>query len=166
MNQVFDDIQLDFEGVAERAYHALGYSLPQLKSQVSPEDADRIIEDLKEYYYEVIQVVEKRYEEVKVILETYYRQLIALRREEIDMRHLSEDDFEEEATTFAQIADKHNAKLQRLRENFESFSKLIDGEFDNQIIQVNKLSGMLNSSSLGDDPFTDSYQNQDSGLLL
>ena len=90
MNQVFDDILLDFDGVTERTYQQLG-----IQQKMAPEDADRIIDDLKEYYYEVVSVMEKRYEEVKVILETYFRQMIAHRRQEIDMRHndINEEDF-------------------------------------------------------------------------
>ena len=44
-------------------------------------------EDLKQYYMQLIRVSQKRYEEVKGILETFYRQLIQEKREEIDARH-------------------------------------------------------------------------------
>ncbi len=43
--------------------------------------------DLKDYYAELIQVVQKRYDEVKVILETYFRYLIANKRNELDIKH-------------------------------------------------------------------------------
>jgi len=41
------------------------------------EDAENVAEDLKQYYMQLIRISQKRYDEVKVILETFYRQLIA-----------------------------------------------------------------------------------------
>lgn len=86
-------------------------------------------------------MVQKRYDEVKVILETYFRQMIALKREELDFKHqseeLTEEDFQLEASTFAQIADQHNEKLTRLREGFEEFSTVIDDKFDDIIVRIN-----------------------------
>jgi phosphoglycolate phosphatase-like HAD superfamily hydrolase len=37
------------------------------------DDSDKLLDDLKEYYSELVSVVGKRYDEVKVILETYFR---------------------------------------------------------------------------------------------
>lgn len=39
----------------------------------------------------MLQVVNKRYEEVKVILETYFRQQVALKREMLDRQHDDDD---------------------------------------------------------------------------
>ena len=47
-------------------------------------DGDKILEEIKEYYQELLQVVDKRYDEVKIILETYFRQLITVKREFLD----------------------------------------------------------------------------------
>jgi hypothetical protein len=54
----------------------LGYSLDQLiNNMVLPsfEDAENVAEDLKQYYMQLIRVSQRRYDEVKVILETFYR---------------------------------------------------------------------------------------------
>ena len=87
--------------------------------------------------------MQKRYDEVKVILETYFRQLISNKREELDSKHqsevITEEDFQLEASTFAQIADQHNEKLTRLREGFEEFSTVIDERFDDIIVRINQL---------------------------
>ncbi len=123
-----------------------GYD-PEMISQgmiePNPDDHERILIDLKEYYGELIQVVQKRYDEVKVILETYFRQLISIKREELDSKHqseeLTEEDFQNEASTFAQIADQHNEKLIRLREGFEEFSTMIDEKFDDIVVRINQL---------------------------
>lgn len=64
------------------------------------EDAESVAEDLKQYYMQLIRVSQKRYEEVKVILENFYRGKISSKREELDSKHeqdrLTEDDFEVE----------------------------------------------------------------------
>lgn len=69
-----------------------------------------------------------------MILETFYRQQIALKRQELDEKHMNDDiteeDFQHEASTFAFIADQHNDKLVRLREGYEQFSRVIDNSFD------------------------------------
>ena len=71
----------------------MGYSIDQLINNVvlpSFEDAENIAEDLKQYYMQLIRVSQKRYEEVKMILETFYRQLIIEKREELEMKHEQE----------------------------------------------------------------------------
>ncbi len=68
----------------------MGYSIDQLINNVvlpSFEDAENIAEDLKQYYMQLIRVSQKRYEEVKMILETFYRQLIIEKREELELKH-------------------------------------------------------------------------------
>jgi hypothetical protein len=110
---VFDDILIEYDQVLAKSFLTLGYNIDQLKnSMVIPnfEDSEKVIEDLKDYYYELISVAQKRYDEVKVILETYFRQQISLKREELDVKHQqdeegNEDDYQLEANTFAYIAD-------------------------------------------------------------
>jgi len=51
------------------------------------EDAESVAEDLKQYYMQLIRVSQKRYDEVKTILESFYRQLIQEKREEMDHLH-------------------------------------------------------------------------------
>ena len=68
----------------------MGYSVDQLiNNMVLPsfEDAENIAEDLKQYYMQLIRISQKRYEEVKLILETFYRQLIIEKREELEIKH-------------------------------------------------------------------------------
>ena len=106
-------------------------------------------EDLKQYYMQLIRVSQKRYEEVKAILETFYRQLIQEKREEIDARHgemaavmMSKEDWElEEQSTFAKIAEHHGEKLGQLRENFDLFNTLIDTKFDEIMHKLRQWSG-------------------------
>ena len=88
--KVFDDIVVEFDQIIEGGFKVLGYSIDQLiNNMVLPsfEDAESVAEDLKQYYMQLIRVSQKRYEEVKQILETFYRQLIAQKREEIDLKH-------------------------------------------------------------------------------
>ena len=59
---------MDFESVIERALQSIGD-----QGDFNAEEGERLAVDLKEYYYQVIQVTQKRYDEVKVILETYFR---------------------------------------------------------------------------------------------
>ena len=112
------------------------------------EDAESVAEDLKQYYMQLIRVSQKRYEEVKIILETFYRQLIQEKREEIDARHgqmglgMSKEEWEiEEQSTFAKIAEHHGEKLGQLRENFDSFNTLIDTRFDEIMHKLRQWSG-------------------------
>jgi uncharacterized protein YdaU (DUF1376 family) len=51
------------------------------------EDAENIAEDLKQYYMQLIRVSQRRYDEVKLILETFYRQLIIEKRQEMEIKH-------------------------------------------------------------------------------
>jgi hypothetical protein len=54
----------------------MGYLIEQLVNNMvlpSLDDAESVAEDLKNYYLELIRVSQNRYEEVKVILETFYR---------------------------------------------------------------------------------------------
>jgi hypothetical protein len=108
---VFDDIVIEYDKVADRGFENLGYNLNQIKRNLiipSVDDYEKVVADLKEYYYELVNVAQRRYEEVKVILETFFRQQIAIKREELDAKHvndeISEEDFQAEASTFAQIA--------------------------------------------------------------
>eukprot|EP00347_Sterkiella_histriomuscorum_P016506 403352920 len=141
---VFDDVLIEYEEVYMKSIQSLGHNMTNLMNGLifpSKEELNKVIEDLKEYYGELIQVVQKRYDEVKNILETYFRQLIAMKREELDIKHendeISEEDFQEQANTFAQITDTHNEKLTRLRESFDAFSRHIDERFDEQIEKIN-----------------------------
>ena len=47
---------------------AQGHAVP------TQDDIGPIIDDMKEYYGELVQVSQKRYDQVKIILETYFRQ--------------------------------------------------------------------------------------------
>ena len=92
---------VEFDHILEEGFKNLGYSLDQLiNNMVLPsfEDAESVAEDLKQYYMQLIRVSQKRYDEVKVILESFYRQKITHKREELDSKHeqdkLTEEDFE------------------------------------------------------------------------
>ena len=54
---------------------------------------------------------------------------------------LSEEDFELEQSTFARIAEHHNEKLTRLREEFDSFNAAIDIKFDDIMKKLRQWSG-------------------------
>jgi hypothetical protein len=87
---VFDDILVDYNALLTQCFATQGYSPDQLLNNLvlpSFEDAESVAEDLKQYYMQLIRVSQKRYEEVKGILETFYCQLIQEKREEIDARH-------------------------------------------------------------------------------
>ena len=122
-----------FEHIIEGGFQNLGYGVDQLISNMvlpSFEDAESVAEDLKQYYMQLIRVSQKRFDEVKLILESFYRQLIIQKRDALDAKHqndeLSEEDFEIEKSTFAKIADHHHEKLNRLREGFDAFNGHID----------------------------------------
>ncbi|CDW87540.1 kinesin motor domain containing protein [Stylonychia lemnae] len=163
---VFDDIMIEYEQVYAKSLELLGYNYKDLEQGLivpAANDLNKIIDDLKEYYSELIQVVQKRYDEVKIILETYFRQMIAIKREELDSKHqndeITEEDFQQQANTFAQIADNHNMKLTRLREGFEDFSKHIDERFDEQIDRINQLFNEVDFDL--QESFQSSQQNDD-----
>jgi len=102
---VFDDIQLEFDQVLSKS----------LAGRVSSDaDFEEVIDQLKGYYGELCQVVERRYDQVKVILESYFRQQIQIKRD----RLMEEEDCEDGDSIFAGIADLHNEKLGLLREGF------------------------------------------------
>ncbi len=138
--RVFDDILVNYDLVLTQCFASLGYSPDQLLNNVvlpSFEDAESVAEDLKQYYMQLIRVSQKRYEEVKAILETFYRQLIQEKRQEMDEMHsergmiLSAEEMQrEEETTFAKIAEHHGDKLGQLRDSFDTFNTLIDTRFD------------------------------------
>lgn len=94
---------------------------------------------------QLIRVSQKRYDEVKNILETFYRTLIQQKRDELDAKHesdmLSEEDFEVEQSTFARIAEHHHEKLTRLREGFDNFNGAIDVKFDDIMKKLRQWSG-------------------------
>jgi hypothetical protein len=53
-----------------------GYNLNEIaqgNTVPSQDDIGPIIDDMKEYYTELVQVSQKRYDQVKIILETYFR---------------------------------------------------------------------------------------------
>lgn len=94
---------VEYDAILEEGFKNLGYSLDQLiNNMVLPsfEDAESVAEDLKQYYMQLIRVSQKRYEEVKGILENFYRSKITAKRDELDSKHeqdrLTEDDFEME----------------------------------------------------------------------
>ena len=148
-NKVFDDILVDFEQILEGGFKSMGYSVDQLINNVvlpSFEDAENIAEDLKQYYMQLIRVSQRRYDEVKLILETFYRQLIIEKRQEMEIKHeedkLTEADFNlEEQSTFALIAEHHGDKLGQLRDNFDSFNTMIDTRFDEIMHKLRLWSG-------------------------
>ncbi len=81
---------VDFEQILEGGFKSMGYSVDQLINNVvlpSFEDAENIAEDLKQYYMQLIRVSQRRYDEVKLILETFYRQLIIEKRQEMEIKH-------------------------------------------------------------------------------
>jgi hypothetical protein len=142
---------VDYDALLTQCFATQGYSPDQLLNNLvlpSFEDAESVAEDLKQYYMQLIRVSQKRYEEVKGILETFYRQLIQEKREEIDSRHgemaaiMSKEEWEmEEQSTFAKIAEHHGEKLGQLRENFELFNTLIDTKFDEIMQKLRQWSG-------------------------
>ena len=150
--QIFDDILIEYEEVVESAFKSNGYKISDVKKakiQPAPDDCEKVVTELKEYYCQLVQVVQRRYDEVKVILETFYRQQIALKRQELDEKHMTDEfndeDFQQEASTFAFIADQHNDKLVRLREGIEHFSRVIDNSFD---LHVNWINSLYDKSSI------------------
>ena len=52
----------------------------------------KIFEEIRDYGQELLSVVDKRHEEVSVILESYFRQQITLKREQLD--HQEQDNIE------------------------------------------------------------------------
>lgn len=131
-----------------QCFATLGYSPDQLLNNLvlpSFEDAESVAEDLKQYYMQLIRVSQKRYEEVKGILETFYRQLIQEKRQEMDDRHggrgLGPGPEGEEESTFAKIAEHHGEKLGQLRESFDTFNTLIDTRFDEIMQKLRQWSG-------------------------
>ena len=94
----------------------------------------QLFSSLNDYHHDLVQVTQARYEEVKIILETYFRQLIALKREELDAKNTEEEgDLEMEAGAFALIADSHNDKLGKLRDGYELFSRIIKDKYDQSL---------------------------------
>ncbi len=69
---MFDDILIEFEQILSRGFMTSTNSSSLHHAQQLL--VERIYEDLREYYSEIVSVVQKRYEEVKMILETYFRQ--------------------------------------------------------------------------------------------
>lgn len=90
---VFDDILVEFDQIWTRSLVACGYDTKKVMKGIiipSYEDGEKLSEDLNEYYDELLQVVAKRYEEVKVILETHFRELISIKRDQLDLKHQQE----------------------------------------------------------------------------
>ena len=142
-NKVFDDIRVDYDAVLTQCFASLGYSPDQLHNNLvlpSFEDAESVAEDLKQYYMQLIRVSQKRYDEVKAILESFYRQLIQEKRIEMDRLHAMSS-HTEESSTFAKIAEHHGEKLGQLRDNFETFNIAIDTRFDEIMQKLRQWSG-------------------------
>lgn len=166
--KVFDDIIVEYDQVLEGGFTSSGYNVEQLiNNMVLPsfEDAESVAEDLKQYYMQLIDVSQKRYDEVKGILEAFYRSLVTLKREELDLMHasevLSEEDFEIEQSTFTRIAEEHHDKLRRLREGFDVFNTSIDARFDEVMRKLRQWSGYGE-----EDRLSSSFRNSEAGSII
>jgi len=90
-------------------------------------DFEDIQIELKEYFVELVQVINRRHEECKIILEKYFRQEIQRKRDSL-METGNYEDQQNAQGVFSEITEQHGILLAKLRDNFENFLQFVESE--------------------------------------
>ena len=77
---IFDDVNVDFATVIEdiipREFLFASEGKTPSQGEIGTETNERAAQDLRDYFQELCDVIQKRYDECKLIIETYFRNQI------------------------------------------------------------------------------------------
>ena len=113
---MFDDFKIDFESIAESVQNEAG--------------SKTCNKTLIQYYEEINEVIKKRFDECKGIIEEYFRAKVKALRERLLMINAESGGLPEgEPETIASVTHEHHRALTSLRELHEEFVKHVEQEF-------------------------------------